>query len=73
MCKIVGPEGLKAELMGRRVAVIRNLARKMLGYALGRGLTREDSPTVDAIMAEVEKNDYRAQTLVNEIVLRGLL
>ena len=71
--KIVGPEGLKAELMGRQVAVVRNLARKMLGYALGRGLTKEDRPTLDAIMAEVEKNDYKAQTLVNEIVLRGLL
>ena len=71
--KLDGPEGLKAELMARRVTVIRNLARKMLGYALGRGLSKEDMPTVDAIMAEVEKNDYRAQTLVNEVVLRGLL
>jgi hypothetical protein len=71
--RIAGPEALKAELMARKTAVVRNLARKMLGYALGRGLTKEDMPTLDAIMSEVEKNDYRAQTLVNEIVLRGLL
>jgi hypothetical protein len=71
--KIEGVEGLKAELMARKTTVIRNLTRKMLGYALGRGLTKEDIPTVNAIMSEVEKNDYRAQTLVKEIVLRGLL
>jgi hypothetical protein len=41
----------------------------MLGYALGRGLTLEDSCTVDQIMQDLARNDYRAQSLVEAIVL----
>ena len=41
----------------------------MLGYALGRGLTLDDSCTVDQIVAELEKNDYKAHTLIQGIVL----
>ena len=42
---------------------------KMLGYALGRGLTPQDSCTVDRIGAELRENDYRAQKLIELIVL----
>jgi len=45
------------------------LTSKMLGYALGRGLTIEDSCTVDQIVADLEKNDYKAHNLVQGIVL----
>jgi hypothetical protein len=41
----------------------------MLGYALGRGLTLQDSCTVDAIVADVERNNYRAQPLIDAIVM----
>ena len=41
----------------------------MLGYALGRGLTPADSCTVDQIAAKVAQDDYRAETLIREIVL----
>jgi hypothetical protein len=41
----------------------------MLGYALGRGLTLEDSCTVNEIVAALEKNDYKAHTLIEGIVL----
>jgi hypothetical protein len=41
----------------------------MLGYALGRGLTLKDSCTVDSIVAQVKANDYRAQALIEAIVL----
>jgi hypothetical protein len=63
-----GPEGLKSVLFKRKGLFIRNLTGKMLGYALGRGLTMEDACTVEQIALKVEADDYRAQTLVREIV-----
>jgi len=36
---------------------------------LGRGLTLQDSCTVDRIVAELKENDYRAQKLLELIVL----
>jgi hypothetical protein len=64
-----GPDELKAVLLARKDLFLRNLTSKMLGYALGRGLTLQDSCTVDAILAELERNDYRARTLIEAIVL----
>jgi hypothetical protein len=64
-----GPDQLKAALLERKDLFVRNLTRKMLGYALGRGLTLQDSCAVDAIVAQVKDNDYKAQTLVEAIVL----
>ncbi len=64
-----GPDELKAVLLQRKDLFLRNLTRKVLGYALGRGLTIEDSCTVDNIMAQVRHNDYRAQTLIEAVVL----
>jgi hypothetical protein len=40
----------------------------MLGYALGRALTLEDSCTVDEIVARLEASDYQAQTLIEGVV-----
>jgi hypothetical protein len=64
-----GPQELKAVLLQRKDLFIRHLTNKMLGYALGRGLTLEDSCTVDEIVAQLEKDDYKAHTLVLGIVL----
>ena len=66
--RFVGPAELKAVLLDRRDVFVRNLTRKMLGYALGRGLTLRDSCTVDAIVAQVKENDYSAQALIDAIV-----
>jgi hypothetical protein len=63
-----GPEELKKALLSRKDLFIRNLTRKMLGYALGRGLTFEDYCTVDDIVRQLEQDGYRAQTLIQGIV-----
>jgi hypothetical protein len=63
-----GAQGLKQALLQRKDEFIRHLTTKMLGYALGRGLTVEDQCTVDEIVAAVKKNDYRSRVLVAEIV-----
>jgi hypothetical protein len=41
----------------------------VLAYSLGRGLTLEDSCTVDEVMAQLQQNDYKAKTLIKAIVL----
>jgi hypothetical protein len=41
----------------------------VLGYALGRALTPQDSCVVDDIMAQVKANNYSAQTLIEATVL----
>jgi hypothetical protein len=66
--KFTGPEELRKVLLDRKDVFIRNLTNKMLGYALGRGLTLKDSCTVDAIVAKVKQNGYSALTLLEEVV-----
>ncbi len=67
--KFEGAAGLKKILLERKDVVLRNLTSKMLGYALGRGLTVQDSCTVDAILEDLRANGYRAQVLVQDIVM----
>ena len=67
--KFKGPDELKAVLMKKKGLVLRNLTNKMLGYALGRGLTLQDSCTVDRIVAEVEKSGYSSHALINAVVM----
>src|SRR5215468_86810 len=64
-----GPQRLKAALLERKDLFVSNVTAKMLGYALGRGLTPQDSCEVDRIVAELRENDYRAQKLVELVVL----
>jgi hypothetical protein len=67
--KFQGPDQLKAVLLQHKDLFIRNLTSKMLGYALGRGLTLKDSCTVDNIAAQLKNSDYSAQALIEGIVL----
>ena len=41
----------------------------VLGYALGRSLQDGDSCTVQRIVSKLEADDYRARTLIQEVVL----
>ncbi len=41
----------------------------MLGYALGRALQDGDSCTVQHLVDDLAKDNYRARTLIREIVL----
>ena len=59
---------LKKVLLSKKKQIVRNLTGKMLGYALGRGLTAEDECAVDQIVTAVERADYKAHTLITEIV-----
>jgi hypothetical protein len=67
--KFEGPKQLKAVLLEKKDLFLRNLTSRMLGYALGRGLTRKDSCTVDSIMAQLASNEYKSQALIEAIVM----
>src|SRR5262249_44568920 len=63
-----GPRELKKVLLQRKDDFVRQLTTKMLGYALGRGLTADDLCTVEEIVEKVREGEYRSQVLVTEIV-----
>ena len=67
--KFAGPEELKAVLMERKDLFVRNLTARMLGYALGRGLTPRDFCAVDDIVNQLKDNGYQSQTLIEGIVI----
>ncbi|MBC7925698.1 MAG: DUF1588 domain-containing protein [Bryobacteraceae bacterium] len=67
--KFSGPDELKTVLLARKDEFVHNLTRRMLGYALGRGLALEDSCTVDEIVGQLKRADYSAQTLIEAIVM----
>ena len=63
-----GPEGLKSAILARRDQFIRHLTKKMLGYALGRGLTYYDYCTVNSIVDNLRANDYKSHHLLYGII-----
>ena len=65
---IDGVEGLKQHLLDQRDVFVEQLARKLLGYALGRGLVAADLCALDTIVQRVRDADYRAHELVLAII-----
>ena len=64
-----GPAGLKQALLDtRHDDLVRQVSSKMLAYALGRQLEYYDEPAVRAILATLEVEGYRFQTLLREVV-----
>lgn len=63
-----GPQELRRLLLERKNQFARNLTSRMLGYALARGLTHRDQCVVEEIAQALAEDDYKAQTLIVEIV-----
>jgi hypothetical protein len=59
---------LKALLMSKKGTFTRALTEKLLTYALGRGIESTDKCNIDAMAAEVAKNNYSFSSLVATIV-----
>jgi hypothetical protein len=59
-------EYLRAE---RQQEFVDNFCRKLLSYALGRGLIPSDDATIMAMRESLEKNDYRIGRVIETIVL----
>jgi mono/diheme cytochrome c family protein len=63
-----GLEGLKSILKAQPDAFAECLTRKLLIYALGRGLERADDPTVKKIVKDSAAENYRFSSLILGIV-----
>ncbi len=64
-----GLPGLRGLLLGdRREAFQRTFARKLLGYALGRGVVLSDEPLLDTMMEQLKAGDHRISILVQAVV-----
>ncbi|MFM1767490.1 MAG: hypothetical protein RJA22_19 [Verrucomicrobiota bacterium] len=67
--EIDGLEGLRRYLLTtRREAFLRQFNRKLLGYALGRGVLLSDNPLLDEMRAQLRKRDGRVGAVVEAIV-----
>jgi hypothetical protein len=64
-----GLDGLRNYLLTtRRDAFMRQFCRKLLGYALGRGVQLSDEPLLAEMQRELAANDYRIASAVETIV-----
>ena len=64
-----GPAELRGVLLAKQDQLLRQIARKVLGYALGRSLLDRDECAVETILGEVEDSNYGARSLIRAIVL----
>jgi hypothetical protein len=67
--KFNGPQELIQQLTGDSDKIARHFVSQLYVYALGRGLKREDSCTIDEIAAQTEKDGYRLRDLVTAVIL----
>jgi hypothetical protein len=67
--KFDSPSELKAIIAARRVDIVRNLAEKMLAYALCRQLEGYDEIVVEGLLENIRTGDFRMQSLITELVV----
>jgi mono/diheme cytochrome c family protein len=66
---IDGQASVRAYLLGpRRDQFVRVFCKKLLGYALGRGVQLSDQPLLDEMAAQLAAHDYRISVAVEAIV-----
>ncbi|MCM8532618.1 MAG: DUF1592 domain-containing protein [Lentisphaeraceae bacterium] len=66
---ISGPDGLKKYLLKNKVHYLRNLSRKLLSYALGRGIHFHDNFITNKMIENAMRDDYCFSSLVKTVVL----
>lgn len=63
-----GPAGLRQVLLARQEEFLRQITRKLLGYALGRSLEDADDCTVQKLTEAVHASNDSARALVHAVV-----
>ncbi|MCM8531280.1 MAG: DUF1592 domain-containing protein [Lentisphaeraceae bacterium] len=66
--KLDGPQDLKKYLLKNKDLFLKNMSRKLLGYALGRKVYHFDYYIINKMVESAQKKDYRFSALVTEIV-----
>ena len=64
-----GPVELVALLSTRKPQITENFSTRMLTYALGRGLQRQDKCDIDRIVEHANQNSRSIRSIVEAIVL----
>lgn len=68
--EFTGLDGLRQYLLTtRRDAFLRQFCRKLLGYALGRGVQLSDEPLLAEMQTAFKEHNYRVGTAIETIVL----
>ena len=65
---IDGPEGLKKYLLKEKDSFLKNMSRKLLGFALGRSVEYYDFYIINEMVESLKKNDYKFSSMVIKIV-----
>ncbi len=63
-----GPQELKQLLLRRSDEFERHLVKKMIGFALGRALTKFDDCVIEDCLEQLRANDHRAAVIIETIV-----
>jgi len=63
-----GPEDLRAALLRRPEALVRNFVVNLMTYALGRRIEAADQSTVRAIERAAADDGYRVRALIHGVV-----
>jgi hypothetical protein len=66
--RIDGPVGLRQVLVNHSTRFYTNVTKKLLTYALGRGVEYYDAPAVRGILREAAPTDYRFASIILGIV-----
>ena len=56
-------------LLARKDALVRHVAQKLFGYALGRSILDRDHCVIENIVGKLDPSGVGARSLVREIVL----
>jgi hypothetical protein len=67
--RIEGFAGFRDFCRENRDKIIRQLCRKLVGYALGRAVQPGDEPLIERMIASLEENENGATVLLDEIVI----
>ncbi|MEQ1887337.1 MAG: DUF1592 domain-containing protein, partial [Bryobacteraceae bacterium] len=66
---VEGADGLREYLLThKRDAVLQQFCRKLLGYALGRGVISSDKPLLAEMQQQLQAHDYRFSAAIEAIV-----
>jgi len=66
--EIATPAELSNALLKRPLPLVREFTANLMAYAIGRRVEYYDHPTVRAIVAEAEKDDYRVPALIMGVI-----
>lgn len=65
----VGADGLRSYLLSsRREALERQFCKKLLGYALGRGVQLSDGPLLDEMLRRLDAEGHRVSAAIDAVV-----